>query len=362
MAACRNERRCGHSKLFSMLAAGVFVIVSTSCQSPTGGPNASAPRTPESLPRALAPAPSPRWSFGVAYDEMRHQVVLFGGVSDFQLPVLGDTWIWDGLAWSQAHPVVAPPPTSGDSMAYDPNSQRVIFYDSQQSTGLHGTWAWDGHVWAQIHTTQDPGFRSGFSLAWDPGLERLLLFGGAAGPNSQLSDTWTWTGSDWQQLSVKAPAFRGYFSGGMGFEPLSKRMMLWGFDGGAAEERSMWFLESAGWVGKPTLSDGSLPYFPGAMWSDPDSGRLIMFGGQNTKQRLNGTWTWNGSNWEAIPTGTQPTPRTNTGFAFDAAKHVGVLFGGRGEDLNSHPSAYDDTWAWVRSDWNLVVPMRATPS
>ena len=53
-------------------------------------------------------SPSPRQNISMAYDAARNQVVLFGG-SGAALPgnlngVLGDTWVWNGVDWTDMTP------------------------------------------------------------------------------------------------------------------------------------------------------------------------------------------------------------------------------------------------------------------
>lgn len=50
----------------------------------------------------LAYKPTPRHSFGLAYDTKRNQAVLFGGkaMDEMTLIPLNDLWIWDGETWS----------------------------------------------------------------------------------------------------------------------------------------------------------------------------------------------------------------------------------------------------------------------
>ena len=71
-------------------------------------------------------SPSPRFAPAMAYDSAHGQVVLFGGFgSDF----LGDTWIWDGINWTQKFPAGnAPPPRAVHAMAYDAARGQVVLF------------------------------------------------------------------------------------------------------------------------------------------------------------------------------------------------------------------------------------------
>src|SRR5262245_66106604 len=50
-------------------------------------------QVPVTGPSARAPA--------MAYDSQRGRTVLFGGLTLFRAPPLGDTWEWDGSTWVQ---------------------------------------------------------------------------------------------------------------------------------------------------------------------------------------------------------------------------------------------------------------------
>ena len=61
----------------------------------------------------------------MAYDSLRQRLVLFGGVGPF--PTLyGDTWEWDGAAWSQRTPARSPPGARGYSVAAFDASRALI--------------------------------------------------------------------------------------------------------------------------------------------------------------------------------------------------------------------------------------------
>jgi hypothetical protein len=54
---------------------------------------------------------------GMAYDDARGQIVLFGG--DGHGGDFGDTWTWDGSTWRNQHPAGSPPARSVTAMTYD---------------------------------------------------------------------------------------------------------------------------------------------------------------------------------------------------------------------------------------------------
>jgi hypothetical protein len=61
--------------------------------------------------------PPPRFVHAMAYDDVRSQVVLFGGANG--LGFHNDTWVWDGTNWTQKSPTNRPSPRWFHLMAYD---------------------------------------------------------------------------------------------------------------------------------------------------------------------------------------------------------------------------------------------------
>src|SRR5436190_1054795 len=82
------------------------------------------------LPQAVASvsqAPPAREGMGMAYDAARSETVLFGGI-DASGTLLGDTWTWDGRAWTQEHPAASPPARYAMGMAYDAARGEVVLF------------------------------------------------------------------------------------------------------------------------------------------------------------------------------------------------------------------------------------------
>src|SRR5438128_4978378 len=121
--------RSGMTRLVA--AAAVMVVVAALVPA---GPAAAAPT-----------APSPRYDAGMAYDAARGQVVLFGGqdASSF----FGDTWTWDGAAWTLRTPAHSPPPMCCMGMAYDAARGQVVLFGGYDFAPIGDTWTWDGTDW-----------------------------------------------------------------------------------------------------------------------------------------------------------------------------------------------------------------------
>jgi hypothetical protein len=153
--------------------------------------------------------PGARSRHAMAYDAARGVTVLFGA-----LPVRDNqTWEWDGAAWRQvsAGGPADPVARSRTAMAYDPLRRRtVLFGGLDRSNGALGdTWEWDGLAWTQVATTGPaPAARSRHPMVWDGGRGVCRLFSGNAGSN--LRDTWEWDGAAWRQVATGGPPPRMY--------------------------------------------------------------------------------------------------------------------------------------------------------
>jgi hypothetical protein len=240
------------------------------------------------------PAHSPGCCPAMAYDAATGTVVLFGG---------GDTWSWDGTDWTQLHPAHAPSPRAGMGMAYDAAHCEVVLFGGENgaSPSLDDTWTWDGTDWTQQHPAHAPSPRAAMGVAYDAARGQVVLFGGFDyGPSIFFDDTWTWNGTDWRkQHPAHAPPPVAY----------------------------------------PALAD------------DVTHAQVLLFGGENThKGPLGGdTWTWDGTDWTLRAPPASPPPRFGAGLAGGEPPGGMTLFGGHalGE------RALGDTWTWDGTTWTL---------
>ena len=128
----------------------------------------------------------------IAYDSARRSTVFFGHVNG-----VPTTWTFDGSTWIQAS--TAGPASLDFALAPDDANQVVVLF------GEHGdTWTWDGTAWTAKNPPHSPSPRQQEAMAYDSARHVVVLFGGATtdstGRDVQLNDTWTWNGSDWTRV------------------------------------------------------------------------------------------------------------------------------------------------------------------
>lgn len=163
------------------------------------------------------PAPSPRILSAMAFDARRSRIVLFGGFHLSQAD-LADTWEWSGAGWTDVTPAAGSPGARDQHrIAYDPTSQRVVLFGGATNgqPPIRGdTWAWDGTAWAERFPASPPPERFAHGLDFDTVRQRLVLFGGR-GNSGDLDDTHELDASGWRP--VVTGAFRPPTRAAFGF-------------------------------------------------------------------------------------------------------------------------------------------------
>jgi hypothetical protein len=147
--------------------------------------------------------------FAAAYDGLRKNIVLFGGLPTGGSGSTNDTWTWDGATWTQQHPRHVPPALSHGLAyaAYDAARGVVVLVLGPEASSTQ-TWTWNGTDWTQQHPASSPAGRYFASIAYDDALGRVLLFGGKTGTLSGgllteqvTNELWSWDGTNWARLS-----------------------------------------------------------------------------------------------------------------------------------------------------------------
>jgi hypothetical protein len=279
------------------------------------------------------PRPAGRVRPGIAYDPVRAETVVFGGQS--VASTLRDVWIWNGLRWRNATPASGGPTARSDpAMTYDPIRERVLMYGGRPSEfssepPFGDTWEWDGTAWTDV----TPGPQQNASPRYHPRLayhaptERVVLFGGYDG-STVLDDTWTWNGSRWTSVdpSVRPPGRRLQT---MAYDTDGGEILLFSGIGDAGLHEDTWAWNGSTWrllepasVSPPGRTSHVMAY-------DGAGARMVIFGGVTDEGLDAGTWSWDGEDWrDAGAPESSPSPRRGAAMAYAASRERLVLFGG----------------------------------
>jgi len=145
-------------------------------------------------------SPPGRYGHAMAYDSAHGQIVLFGGANpQNRSELFSETWVWDGVNWTQQFPQNAPSARQYQAMAYDSRRLQVVVFGGYFNGAQAGdTWIWDGTNWTQQSPQNSPSARSGEAMVYDSAHDQIVLFGGYDNEN-YLNDTWVWDGTNWTQ-------------------------------------------------------------------------------------------------------------------------------------------------------------------
>jgi hypothetical protein len=318
----------------------------------------------DATPPVWAPTPGRLADAPTAYDAARGRVVVFARD--------GHTWEWDGSAWEDRTPAGASPdPRRHAAAAYDADRRVVVLFGGDTCTGgscsvapvLGDTWEWDGTAWSRVATGGPPA-RCRAAAAYAPARGRVVLFGGQTVTSTDfpaaaqmLGDLWEWNGSTWAQLTQlgtvpKARTLPGFACGPSscllfgGLDPTDPN----GFSTGLLQDT--YTLAGATWTRVATT--GALPtgrYEPGLVY-DPGRGRFVMATGFTSAYRLAADlWEWDGSAWVDRSPSPAPSPRDRPGMAYDPVRRRVVVFGDSGQADGRH------VWEWDGGRWYDFAPV-----
>jgi hypothetical protein len=284
----------------------------------------------------------------MTYDGSSGRVVLFQARWQDGAPQ-AETWTWDGRAWTQQHPAHTPSPRGAPGMAYDSIRQNVVLFGGltvPATNLLSDTWTWNGKDWSEHHPAASPSPRIA-QVVFDVALGEAVLIGGSAGQAGQLSDMWGWNGVTWSRLAATLPD-------GLGpplraaYDNSTASIVALGCD---AQSMPTNVYDGMVWH---QYSSGELHTCAPAIAFDTARSAVVVFGG-NAGSVTNATWTWSGTHWTQQAPRHSPPPRFVAAAAFDPKSSQVIVFGGM--EPYGFQNAVDvaTTWAWDGTDWSQLA-------
>ena len=303
-------------------------------------------------------APSGRANFSAVYDEARHQIVMFGGTRGFDI---GETWVYDGSAWTQKHPAHSPPAQQSPPMVYDPVNRYTVL--SGAAGAVRDTWTWDGNDWTQLSpattpSIEYPGYLDYPAMAYDAARAQTVRV------NNLCSETWIWNGSNWSQTAAGPIPAGSAYSCFAAFDAARSQVVL------VAEYEptttcciayGTWTWDGTTWTQKATVTVGdyytpptAVPV-PAPMAYDAVRQKTVLV------DPSGGTWLWDGTAWTKESPATSASARTNPGLVFDPVHSAVLMVGGLGTATGDYIELSNDIWAWSGTNWTQQAASPANP-
>ncbi len=322
----------------------------------TPAASASPSASPSATPPNLVTGPGARAGEALIYDPENHGVLLFGGAASHTAPdgsnpvtTLADTWLWNGKSWVQLD-VQGPPARSAAMVAYDSVRHVVVLFGGSGPEGaglgqyFQDTWTWDGTRWQQQHPAHLPNPRMRAGMVFDERHGVTVMFGGEGEANATYTATWTWDGADWTlQDPATVPPARHLF--GMAYDAARGFVDLFGGSFGAARLNDTWTWDGSNWY----LQQAPPPSASGWAQLAYDTATKEIVGyvyyALDNHPTAEFTIAWNGVRWTDRTGATDPSPRAEVRVAYDPETNQFVLFG---------PTA--DTWIWNGTSWSVWLP------
>jgi hypothetical protein len=158
-------------------------------------------------------APGPRYGHSMVYDFFNDVMILFGGNNGVN--VLGDTYVYSfsGNSWTNMNPSNPPPDREKHDMAFDDIAHHVILFGGNNKiVAFNDTWTYSISLndWIEMSPSDSPSPRYGHSMVYDSSEGVAVLFGGSSGADV-FNETWNYDyGQDeWIRIiSLERPTAR----------------------------------------------------------------------------------------------------------------------------------------------------------
>ncbi len=314
--------------------------------------------------------PERRDKHAMVYDEEHEQILLFGGMSDYNTcglwpllygPWCHDAWLFDvgTLQWSFENEGNELSGRAQHAMVYDVEYGITIVRGGlvDYTNILDDMWYYDldDHSWHIIlqDPFNEPTERYAHSMAYDEANQRTIFHGGVEDSGIR-GDTWAYdydTG-DWEELSFGPyPNLRRSHT--MAYSSVETLTFMFGGGKYPHTYDDVWALSYSTklWTHVPAMP---IARYNHAMTYDSTYEKTILFGGSRLfggygvgVKYFNDLWTYDMSSgsWSHIaPTGPLPVARAQHAMTYDEKNEVTVMFGGHVGVLDQEPSS--ETWVY----------------
>ena len=273
-----------------------------------------------------------------------------------------DRWDWDGHRWTKSPSHPPPPARRNAGIAWDESRLVLVVYGGDVGVNKQDTRVleWDGRSWHAITPSVPPG-RVSAAIAFDPGQSSVVVHGGFS-IGGVCGDTWLLRGQSWERVeSTSAPSPR--FQAAAATDCMTGVLLFGGrvstglpYPGELRSSDETWRFQARQWV-LTTPAHHPSGRYGHAMALGGHPRKLLLTGGRDGARFHDETWEWNGSDWALLGPG--PGPRAYHGMAWCPEAGRFLVFGGFSSD-KGEPLA--DTWVLENGAWRKLEPRHSPPA
>ena len=330
-----------------VLGAGACSPSAPSVPTPTLVPTL----VPTSAPAAVVENPPPCNEAELIFYPPLKQMLLVNCVTNPNKETPLTIWGWDGAQWQRVTEG-GPPGRILGGVAYDEKRNVLVLYGGRPvALGKcnQETWEWDGTAWTKKDTSP-PTACDHIRMVYDASLGESILFSGLDPSENRVNETWSWNGNEWKRLSIEGPESRGHF--GFVYDPAHEQILLYGGYASTVTDE-FWAWKDNRWEEINFAGPGKLSHF--GMVDDTAVNALYIFGGARSTSTFSTltdkTWMLADGTWRELQPANSPSKRGSPAMGYDPVRKRIVLYGG----FDASRKDLADTWEWDGQTWNCLV-------
>ncbi len=314
----------------------------------------------ETLDWAHFTDPGPLVGMVAAYDAAHDQVVMFSGFSTGGYsPVISSmsnptsvTSIWHGV-WQANLAIAHPPDRYWPAMAYDAARGRVVLYGGTlNGAGDTDTWEWDGAAWKRGPDAPTGVF--GAVMTYDSRRHKIVMFGGTEEDNAPHdSTTYEYDGTSWVAApTINSPEPR--YDAQMTYDPERGVVVMYGGFVGGFVGNEVWEYDGQTWTNRtpPVGPNGPPDLTSPAFAYSAALHKCVLYGGINLNTGVATMYEWDGTAWTTF-TGATPPARGAHVMTEDGRGGL-FVFGGEPSVTATSSALLSDTWGFDGTKWTQL--------
>jgi hypothetical protein len=336
----------------------IFIAVSVAC-SPSAVTVSTPTVAPTVVPTAVVENPPPCAEADLIYHAQLRQMLLVNCVEDPSRENPNIIWGWNGTQWQRVTEG-GPPRRILGGVAYDEKRNVLVLYGGRTidlGKCSQETWEWDGQAWAKKacvepcrNDVQPPTACDHVRMVYDTARGESILFSGLDPAEKRVNETWSWNGAEWKLLSREGPESRGHF--GYIYDPAHEQILLYGGYASTVSDE-FWSWKDDAWQQINFPGPGTLSHF--GMTLDTDADALYIFGGATSSSTFSSltdkTWRLTDGRWQELEPIVSPSKRGSPAMMYDPVRKRIVLYGG----FDANRKSLNDTWEWDGQEWSCLV-------